>query len=225
MKKRTRFNPIFFGIALIVAAVLLILDGVGVGLGAGVGPVRIILGVAFLGWMIDRLIYLDVPGIFFPLGFLFITFKEPLIRMTGANIRISNWTVLLAALLLTIGFYVLLPKRNKISSGNVNVGNRIGTSNIYIDAGELGESCVSNILGFANVFFTNKDAYTGGGTIIIRENAGNITLHVPSDWYVATQISDNVGNVYVPEQRTYGDKSINIRVTDNVGKVSVKFVN
>ena len=224
MKRRNvRFDPIFFGIALVTTAILLILDGVGLSLGAGIGPVRIILGVAFLAWLIYELVKLDIKGIFFPIAFLFITFKEPIETLTKTEMKISNWTVILAALLLTIGFDLMIHKAKKIETGNVNIGNRIGTSSIYLDSKDLGDANISDIVGFANVFFTSRESYAGGGRINIHDNAGNVTLHIPSDWYVTTQVSDNIGNIYIPEQKVYGGKSLELCVHNNVGKVSVVF--
>lgn len=224
-KKRLRFSPIFWGLVLITAAVLLILDGVGVGLGEGIGPVRIILGVGFFAWFLYELIRLRISAIFFPLAFLFITFKKPIAALIGkdGSKLISNWTVLLAALLLTIGFIVLLPKRKKQPENKVKVGNRFGTSTIYLDSTDLNGATVADIFGSAQVYFTNRESYAGGGVVNICDNMGNIVVHVPGDWQVITTASDNLGNVSVPEHEGVAGKSLELRITDNMGKITVVF--
>lgn len=103
MKKK----GIFWGMAFICAAILIILDAVGIGLEAlnNIPVVKIILGILLLCWIVNELYKRQLSHIFFPLAFLFMLFEKEIAKLCaieGEEI-ISNWPVLLCALLLTIG--------------------------------------------------------------------------------------------------------------------------
>ena len=73
MKNRFSFRKsgVFWGVTLILSAVLIILDSIGIGLGflSGVPVISIVLGIICLAWLIDELIKLKISHIFFPLAF------------------------------------------------------------------------------------------------------------------------------------------------------------
>ena len=219
VNKKFKFRPVFWGIVLIVAAALLIIDGVGVNLGEGVNAWRIIAGALLAGWIVYELIQLKIPSIFFPLAFLFLVFEEPIAQAAGKGTDlISNWVVLLAALLLTIGFGVLMPKHTHIANANFS---RAG---IYYDAGkDLANACIHDNVGNAEVYITNRNAYDGSGVITVRDNLGRVRIHLPGTWFVAVQASDNIGNVHVPEQNYSCTTGITLVVKDNMGSVVVVF--
>ncbi|MBP5618140.1 MAG: hypothetical protein J6X61_03210, partial [Clostridia bacterium] len=139
-KFRTFFRPAFWGIVLILAAVVLVLDGVGVSLGAGMTPWRIVGAVFLAGWLICEIVRLKFTNIFFPAAFLFLVLEEPIAIWMGrgedATDLIANWVVLVAALLLTIGTKAIFhPKHDE--DGYKVAGGRIGSQTYYFDATDL----------------------------------------------------------------------------------------
>ena len=119
--KKSR-NGLFFGIILVCAAVALILDGLGISIsGAQISAWSIVGGVLCLAWLVVEIVELKFSHIFFPLAFIFLLFEGQIATWLGHDDPnlISNWLVLLAALLLTIGVGVLggnLKKRKKTAS-------------------------------------------------------------------------------------------------------------
>lgn len=220
-----RSQNVFWGIVLILTAVVLILDGIGYELGYGIKPWRIILGVVLTAWLISNIVKRHFADIFFPLAFMFIVFEKPIAHAIGRADNdlnlISNWVVLLAALLLTIGFGKIFKKSSIVSINGEPT--KIGSSTLYFDASNLSNASVQDNLGSVQVYITNRDAYVGGGIIKISDNLGKVTVHLPKDWDVVTQVSDNLGKVHVPEKDISGGKSITLYVTDNLGNVSVVF--
>ena len=226
------FHPIFWGVVLVLTAVVMILDGIGLGFGYGITPWRILIGVLLGTWLLYEMIRLKFTNIFFPLAFLFITFKGPLaiaLGREGENI-ISNWVVLLAALLLTIGFKVIFRRKRVVTvngkeytiPSNQRFG-KIGHQTLYFDATDLSNAVVTENLGYVEVFINNRDAYPGDGMIRVAENLGKISLHIPGDWNVVTQSSENLGFVNIPNREFVGDKTLTLMIMENLGHIDVIF--
>lgn len=223
-KKNLWSRSIFWGLVLVAAAVVLILNGAGVNLGTDISWWRILFGVVFAAILVERLIKCKFSQIFFPLAFIYILFEPPLAKaVTGGEKEslISNWIVLLAALLLTIGMGLLLPKRDE-ESGAVVKGH-VGNSTLYFDGANLGECWIKNKVGRTVVYFTNKEAYAGNGVINVTENVGQITLYIPGEWNVVTTGSDNLGKINIPVNEKAGEKSITLSVSENLGVIDVTY--
>ena len=213
-------NTLFWGFVFIGIAVLLVLNGIGVNLGYGVSVWRVILGVFCLAWVVDALIELNIAQIPFPLAFLFLIFEPTIAHAMGREDTkiISTWTVMLAALLLTIGLKVIIPDRDG------KKGATFGSKTLYFDASDLSNAVIKDNVGPIRAYFTNKESYAGGGVVAIRDNVGKIDIHVPENWNVVVNSRDNIGSIDVPEQPDgVYDKTITIDVRDNVGAVKVIF--
>ena len=223
MKKNNRFYSsvsysVFWGLVLVIAAVALVLDGLGVNMGLGLTAFHYIFGAICLGWIIKEIIDLKFHRIFFPLAFMFFIFEGAIagwMGRTDPNI-ISNWTVLLAALLLTLGV-------KAISGKNGSSGKKIGNNTYYFDANDKDKCIVTENLGNVQVHFINKEQYDGLGVVTVRENIGNVTLHIPSEWNVLTEAKENLGKVNIPSRETLGEKSITISIRENLGQINVVF--
>lgn len=212
---------IFWGIVLIGAAVLLILNGIGVNLGYGISVWRIILGTLCVAWLVVTIVELRFTEIAFPLAFIFLIFEPTIAHALGRedNKLISTWTVLLAAFLLTVGL-------KAIFSGKLRRGKStsFGKKTLYFDAADLSSAEICDNLGFVQAYITNKEAYAEDGTIAIRDNLGKIELHIPSNWNVTVNSHDNLGKISVDDQEDgVFDKSITVDVRDNVGSVNIVF--
>ena len=215
-------RSIFWGLVLVGVAVVLIMDGLGYTLGAGIGLWQVLGGIILVSLIIERLVKGKVAYIFFPLAFLFILFEAPLANALGkGSDLISNWTVLLAAALLTGGVAILIPHRDK-ETGAVTQGH-VGNATLYFDAADLSNCRINGKLGRTLVYFTNKEAYDGNGVISVSDNLGQVTLYIPGEWNVVTTGGDNLGRVHVPPQTASGDKTITLSVSDNLGVVDVLF--
>ncbi len=213
-------RSVFWGLVLVIAAVLLILEGVGVPLGAGMTPLRIVAGVLLLAWVVYDLVKARFARIFFPLAFLFIVFKPVIAAAAGREDLISDWVVLLAALFLTVGVKLLIPGKDKSLPSN---GRRLGNSSVYLDANDPQTCNVCDNLGNIVVYTVNREKYAGNGIVRVHDNLGDITLHLPADWRVNANTHDNLGYVFIPVQPNPGDKSIALEIYDNLGRVTVVF--
>ena len=217
-------KSIFWGLLLIGAAVLLILGDLGLELEYKLETWRIVLGFLCLVLFVKRIVRLRFAETVFPLAFLFILLEPMIAHLIGSESSnlISNWTVLLAALLMTIGLKSILPK--KYSSGSPSGKFRQLQLAMYLDGSELENARISDHTGATDVYISNADAYTGGGRIHITNNVGFLRLHLPGTWNVLLEHGDNIGRVRISEQnRERFEQSIQVEVDDNVGTVKILF--
>lgn len=225
MKRNFKFSietqkSVFGGIILIGSAVLLLLSGFGIKLGYDVALWRIALGLLCLNWLIDSISKLRFPIAVFPLAFLFLIFEPVIAHLagSGSDDLISNWTVLLAALLMSIGLYSLLSAK----IGGKPVSLIVSRSVMYLDGAELENAVISDQGGSVNAYISNSDAYSGGGTIRITNNIGSVRLHIPDTWSVKLNHTDNIGHVSISSRDDDRcTQSITVIVEDNVGSVRI----
>lgn len=211
MKNNIKSSGVFWGIALILAALLLIVDSLGTSLGIFDLPlIKLALGVILVAWTVSELVKRKPSHIFFPPAFLFILFRADIAGHFGLEEDfISVWTVLLCALLLQIGTSLVFSRSKKRGSGvhadggayisrGANGGsceNNLSSGVCYIDAANLGYQRIENNLGSMNVFIENADIYTGNGTIEVENNLGSTKIHIPSAWRVDVRIERSLGSV------------------------------
>ena len=217
-KKNIVSSSVFWGIVLILSAVIIVLDGLGLTFG-GMTPIRIIIGILFLAWLIYEIAAKKFANIFFPIAFLFLTFEEPLATALnkGTNLM-SNWAVILAALLFTIGFNIVVPKKQ----GN-NIQKKLGSLNYYFDASDMQNCVVNDNVGNIHIYIVNHISYPGTGFINISNNLGQVVLHIPSSWNVFTQAKDNIGKVDIPDKAPSGSASVTLGISNNLGHIKVVY--
>ena len=232
--KRKQTSTIVWGIVLIAIAVLLLLNALGVKLGlpTDISPWRLLLGAGCVIWVLNELIKLNIPGIFFPLTFIVMLFEREIANALeineGTGEIASTWLFLLVALLLTVGTSMLLPrflKGHSVFSARINgkIPKIGGRAVQYIDSTEGFHETVENNMSTCEVFFTNVASYMGNGTLTVENNMGCVIIHVPDDWYVSSSIENNMGSVKIPHQSDGVKKHLNVCGDNNMGSVVVEF--
>lgn len=208
-------SGIFWGIALILAALLLIVDSLGNSLGVIDLPLfKMAASVLLLAWTVTEIAHGRPDHIFFPLAFIFILFRGDIADYFGAdNDLIPVWTVLLCAVLLQAGTNLLFTRSKKRGSGvhadggayiardaegpsgNGTCENNLSSGVCYIDAANLGYQRIENNLGSMDVYIENGNIYAGGGTIEIENNLGTTKVHIPHTWRVDLRIERALAGV------------------------------
>ena len=220
MKKFRVSSSVFWGIVLVLAAVGLVLDGAGITLAVGLAWYHYVFGALLLGWIVYELIRLHFARTVFPLAFLFLLFEGPICAWTGAGENgnlISNWTVLLAAALLYFGLAAIF------QNSRFERRKKIGESVIYVDAMDLRNCKIADNLGKVQLYVTNPERYREDGLITVTDNVGNVIIHLPENWRVVTQTTDNLGKVDIPPQFAVTGPVVTLHVSDNVGLIRVVY--
>lgn len=229
---------IFWGLAFILLAVLLILRafGIKVSFESYVGEISafaVIAGLALLAYAISKLVKGKIGEIFIPLAFIFMIFEKNIAFYFGlAENFVNNWLIFLCAILFNIGFSMIFHshrshhgfdgKKHKLKSKSQK--GSIGSSVMYIDCTDFVEEYVENNLGSTVVNFENTEIYTGGGVLYIDNNLGSIVIRVPEGWRVKERIDNNLGSVvnHIGNNSPEEAPTITVFGDNNLGSVVIK---
>lgn len=228
VNKEVRRSTIFWGVAIILAALCLVLSSLNVFSfdDIGLSPWKIFLAILCVGWIAKILCDKTYPTIFLPIAGLFLLFEDAIAIWIGrpGEVLVPVWIVIVAAVLLVTGVGMVIPKDKRRFIG-INT-NEIGRSEIYFNAEtDLSDAKISDIAGSAKVYIMNVDKYPGHGRILVEDVAGRVTIRIPSNWLVINHVEDIAGRVVVPTQdETKCDKIINLDCKDIAGTVTVEFV-
>lgn len=229
---------IFWGIGLILAAAVLLLDAFGVitpflDVVGGISAIQIVGALLLLSFIISRIIKLKFAEIFVPLALIFMIFEKNIAFYLGleSDNIINNGLLIGCAILLAIGVGILTPKRKrekvfsfKSSSGSKHYEREGGSATTYFDCKDFVEENISNRLGETVVHFENEDEYTGGGVLNVDNKLGETVIYVSSRWNVRVNVVSHLG---ATEQVGHGDKdgpTLTINGNNALGEVLIKFV-
>lgn len=232
-EKQKRFRPVFWGLVLVLAAVVLILDNLGIKFGYGINAWRIVVGVLLVAWLVSVVLYRRFPDIFIPICLLFLVFQGPIAHAIDPEKEelLPVWVAIVATVLLTVGFNVILKPAysgflDKKSKSGADVATDTAQSRVlYYNADRLDGAVIRDQLGFVQVYINNKNAYPGSAVVTITDNLGKIVLHIPAEWDVIAQTGSNIGKVEIPTHTGNGISNVTLVVNDNVGSVQVVFDN
>ncbi len=228
VNRDVRNTTIFWGVALILAAICLILSSLNVFSfdAYGLSPWKLFLAVLCVGWVAKVIADKTYPTIFLPLAGLFLLFEDMIAILVGrkGEVLVPVWIVILSAVLLMVGVGMVIPKNKRRFIGIDT--KHIGESEVYLNAEtDLSDAHVEDVAGYAKVYITNKEKYPGHGRLRIKDVAGRVVVQIPSNWLVIKHVEDCVGRVVVPGQdETKCDQVINIDCRDIAGSIEVEFV-
>lgn len=205
MKKK-----LFWGLFLILAGAYLIVSQMGYL--PPVGVMRTLLTVAALAILIQSLLHLSFGGILFPLALFGILYDEQL----GIT-EITPWTILVAALLLTIGLNLIFggikkkhrrdkwdyhDKHEKFNSvetveegENIQVETKFGGVTRYITTENFHYAAVDAKFSGVKLYFQDAKVPTGSATLDVDISFSGLELYVPRDWKIVNHIQSSCGAV------------------------------
>ena len=202
MKKN--YENIMWGILLILIAVYIVFAQLGVldgfGLFADASIFDIIFGVILLIFFIKGIIKRSFGQIFFSLAFLGILFDEEL-YITA----ITPWTILFAALLLTIACNMIFPKKfhhttfasttENYSGEMLNFKVTFGDASKYINSDNFIHAQCECCFGNLNVYLDNAMIQGNSSSIDLNLKFGEINLYVPKNWRLDCNVSKSFGDI------------------------------
>ena len=233
---------LFWGLGFILAAVILVLDALGIfapflSIFGEISIWAIIGGLLLLCFAISQLISGNLGNFFVPVAFIFMIFEKNVacflnVGDENGNI-INNWLLLLVAILLSIGFSILFSgiKRKKrhrkhcrewhYDNDTIRVRGSLGSSVKYIDCEGFKYEEIENDVGSYSVFFENTDKYKGGGVLSIENNVGRTVVTVPEGWNIISKIENNIGSVVLPKPNPDGP-TLTIIGENNLGSICIQ---
>lgn len=220
-------NKLFWGLAFIVAAIILITEAIGddILVFGGIPFGRILLGALLVYSLIDGIIGKKLVNILFSIAFLFMVFEPYIARLVNypSDNIISNWLVLLCTLLIYTGIKIIFSSGTKSTSDKEHRQNFAGVTTKYIDCADFKEARAVNNMAQTDVFFDNIDRYEGGATLRVENKMGLTVVHVPVSWRVVCDISNHMGRVDLPSCGNPAGKVLNITGFSRMGDVRIMF--
>ena len=230
---------IFWGIGLILAAALLLLDAFGIitpflEVVGGISVAQVICGLFLVAFVVSRIIKLKIHEIFIPLALLFMLFEDNVAFILGLeddNI-IGNWLLFWCAVLLSIGVSILTPKRKKHkkvykfkrSYSSKHSDREVGSSTTYIDCKNFVEEYVNTKFGESVVHFENESEYTGGAILFVSNTFGETIVYVSKEWNVKVNISNKFGEVRQEGSGNTEGPVLTIEGNNTFGETLIKFI-
>jgi predicted membrane protein len=208
---------VFMGVLLISIAVFLILNQFGL-VTPGISGWNIVLGGFFVGLLIRGIADKSFFGIFFPLAFLWLIFDDVL----GFR-DISSGTVMLIALLLSIGFSYLFPQKkhkdekkidieweayengdkvgehqrvvDETTENSVYCSNTFGATTKYINSNNLQRATLDCSFGEIKAYFDNAVVQNPSVEICVHVSFGSVELYIPREWNLVQNANVFAGSV------------------------------
>lgn len=175
-----------------------------------------ILATVFLATLvICSLINRDYFGIFIPVSVLYMIYSKPLML-----IYISPWLLISSAVLISISFSLLFPRRpgraalshdgaKHISLINENIDDNnpyakviLSSNSKYLHSECLQSGHFISYLGVLEVYFDQVQLSIEGAELFIHCNLSSINLYIPKHWNVVDNIHLYLGEVSYSTEHT-----------------------
>ena len=217
----------FWGILFILAGVCLIVSKLGYF--STVNVFSLILTVFLVAVIVDSLLRINFAGVLFSIAFICIIYDKQL----GIT-SITPWTVLISALLGSIGLSMIFHKHIKwvnhehhcedykfekidVEDGShVGFNNSFGSTIKYINTDKFEQADFNCSFGTMKVYFDNATMSNNNAVVRINASFSGIELYIPKSWKV-----ENKTNVFLG---AVDEKNKNDQTTTNtltlVGDVS-----
>ncbi|NLO08534.1 MAG: cell wall-active antibiotics response protein [Clostridiales bacterium] len=230
----------FWGMLLIIAAVLIILNVFGYF--PGVSIFKIVLTVCMLGIIIVSIRSINFWGILFPLAIILITFDRQL------NItEFTPWPVLLVAFLISLGLSMIFNRHNSfVFSINGRNSNSFGSSVVneqdgsvvncsttfgecikYVNTEDFTRANIKCSFGDVKVYFDNAKIPSGKADIYLDVSFGDVDLFIPRTWNVVNESHAFFGDMDISRNNNSLDPDapiVTIHGNINFGDTSIIYV-
>lgn len=230
-------KKIFWGILYLVAAVAVIVGGLGYF--ENFSFWSILFTIALIGLFVEGIMNRSFGNILFSLALLAIIYEKQL----GIE-AITPWPVLGAAMLGTIGLNNLFPNFKRkhyaghdkkvswesadcesLDTDNVHLEVNFSESVKYLTSKELSIAHLECSFGNMSVYFDNAQLMNGEADVHVECSFGAMNLYVPADWKVVMKVTTSFGGA---EEKGHcnpeGDNTLYIRGEVTFGALEIHYI-
>lgn len=226
---------IFWGIFLVCAAALVLLNQLNLFITINIWS--LLFTIVLVAIIVESIFHKSFFGIFLPLAGLAIIYAEPL-----GIAAITPWPVLIAAVFLTAGFSVLFKKSWHVSSRGkdqhefvsdtdgslggdvINARVSMGEGRKYIHSDNLKRVNLSCSLGEMKVYFDKAQLSPDGAVIDVNCSLGSVSLFVPRQWRIESDLSVSLGEVDNRDQGSENEAVVRLVGSVSLGNVEVIYM-
>jgi len=199
-------KELFWGWIFILAAVFFVLSQFGYI--SGINLFGFFATAILLYIMIKNIFRLNFFGIFFPAAFILIIFDDEL-KLTA----FTPWPALLTALLLSIGFSMIIKRRREWSffhikhnhydddnivmddGKSVNCTTVFGDCIKYVNSTNFKKANISITFGDIKIYFDKAVVPSGKADIHVNVSFGDVNLYVPRNWHIINKTQNFFGDL------------------------------
>ena len=211
-------EKVFWGILFVLMGVFLIISKLGYF--PNVNIISLLLTAFLVAVIVKSLVPLNFAGVLFPIAFISIIYDKEL----GIT-NITPWTVLIAALLGSIGLSMIFHKHNKYvnfkfdsedgkfetidveDESHVKVKNSFSSSVKYINTDSFEQADFNCSFGAMKVYFDKAIMRNDNAIVRINASFSGIELFIPKTWNVEDKTNVVLGSI--------NEKNRNNQVTTN----------
>lgn len=236
----------FWGVLLILAAIALVISRLGLKYSVPLGFWQVVGTLFFGAGLIEGLSKKKIGTSVFSIAFLLIIYQDQLsLRSVG------SWTILGAALLITIGLNMIFKQHfqfwyENVSSGKnyiingddgkeeftenevgstIKVSSFLNTTSRYIQSQNLRRIDVKANLSDVNLYLDNAMLQDGHATIKVDVSLGDVNIYVPRSWDVNDSVDAFLADVkFVGMPSGEGTQNLKVEGSVRLGDVKVHYV-
>lgn len=200
-----RSKDIFWGLLFIIAAVCIIINQI---IPIGINVIDLVVVVVLGSIILKSISRLNFYGIFIPLGYLAKMFSDEMDLQF-----FPFWTVMIIAVLLSIGFSMIFKNSRQKNfhyerSGNyynkgvveedgnsVNCTVSFGDATKYINSQKLEKAYLKCNFGALKVYFDQAVIPSGNAIIYLDNSFGETQLFIPKTWNVVNELNVFLGDI------------------------------
>lgn len=208
-----RGKNVFWGVFFIAMAVIVVASKIGIL--PDVGVFSILASVILVWVVVDGIRHKNFYEMIFGTAFLLIIYDGPL----GIE-KLTPWTILVAALFLSIGFSFLFGMKKKgkqrveidwdmdstssrgigsiseqCSKSHIRCENSFGEAIRYINSDNFSKAHLENSFGGMKIYFDNAIIQGDLAEVKIENNFGEVILFIPKEWKVKNELGHCFGSV------------------------------
>ena len=239
MKKKNIAWGLFF---VFLAAVYLVTSSTGIEI--GVGLPGIFMTIMFVWLFVDGIREVDFYSMTFAIAFICIIYRKPL---GLERLNLTNWTILGAALLLSIGLSMIFKdvrrKKNswektinwdekagasdseQCSGEHIRCENNFGSAIRYINSDHFCDARLENNFGSMSVYFDNAMIAGDAASIEVENNFGETNLYIPKEWKVQNELRHSFGAVEaIGHSEGSSVAALYLRGAANFGVIKIHYI-
>lgn len=234
-------KSVIWGILLILLALYVVVNKLGLFIDLPV--VSILLSVLFLYFIYDGIVKRNFFEIFIPMALIACMFDDQISYVIGdAFYRLTPWTLLFVAVLISIGCDMIFKKKDNYSipqkefrgtfvedvsdNGFVKIDSAFDGATRYVNSPCFERAQIHNTFGKNTVYFDNAIMKNGNALIEVENSFGQTVLYIPKTWR-----ADIVRDCSFGDVKIYGSGNadmdapyVKIRAEVAFGDVEIYFV-
>jgi len=224
----------FWGLFFILAALAMFVHPLG--WFGSINIFTVVVTIFMIPVILSSIRRLEYTGIFFPLGLLLLMYRDVL----GFTL-LSGFQIMLVALFLTIGCYILYPGKRFKNIYNSNNPEHFGSvidepdeKNVifdvrfasaikYINTNEFKRGEFNCSFGALKVYMDQTELHEGRADIVLNVSFGGVELYIPKNWSVQFNANNNLGGIDEKNRNNPDGKNVLV-ISGNVNFAGVEIV-